>query len=179
MNLEFKTDRVMIRPLRLSDGESIYRNVNDEAVSKWTLYIPYPYPHDGAVKFIKRAKYNLQRQKACTFGIVPVESNRAAGVVDLMDINRADQKAELGYWLGRNYWGRGIMTEAVGLILDFGFNHLNLHRISAEIFEPNLASQKVLEKSGFVREGLAREARFKHDHWYNMVCYGILDRDFS
>ena len=179
MNLEFKTGRILIRPLRLSDAESIHRNVDDEAVSKWTLYIPHPYPPDGAEKFIRRTKYNRLRKKAFTFGIVPIESNHAVGVVDLTDVNRSDQKAELGYWLGRDYWGRGIMTEAVGLILNFGFNQLNLHRISADVFEPNLASQKVLEKSGFVREGLAREARFKEDHWYNMVCYGLLSRDFS
>jgi RimJ/RimL family protein N-acetyltransferase len=82
--------------------------------------------------------------------------------------------AELGYWLGRQHWGRGVATAAVEAICRYGFETVGLRRIYACVFEPNSASTRVLEKAGFRLEGRHRKAVWKDDELLDELRYGLL-----
>ena len=95
-------------------------------------------------------------------------------MISLMNIDEKNKNAEIGYWLGKKYWGKGIMREAVKLILQFGFKKLKLERIYAKVLHPNVASAKLLEKSGLRYEGRLRRATLRRGRWYDDLCFGIL-----
>ncbi|MBT6774081.1 GNAT family N-acetyltransferase [Candidatus Woesearchaeota archaeon] len=177
--MEFIGKTIKIRTPKLSDADNIYNNIKDKEIAKWTLRIPHPYPKDGAKKFIRRCHLKSKNKKGYFFVITNLENNNAIGGISLNEIDLKHKNAVLGYWLGKKHWGQGIMSEAVDLILKFGFKELKLHRISSDAFEPNIASQKVLKKNGFKVEGLLRETHFKHNKWQNQVAMSILKSDYK
>ena len=168
-----------LRPLRPADVECVYLNVRHEAVSRWTLMVPYPYSRSDAAAFIRRARYRLRQGQSYALGLTGMNDDRIIGVVDLMSISQPDRSAALGYWLGMDYWGNGLMTDAVVRTVSFGFETLNLHRITAEVFLENPASCRVLEKAGFSFEGTGRQSKFKHGQWRDMLCFGLLKSEFQ
>jgi len=178
MILEFNGKRVSTRPLKSSDALDIYENVKDKEIVTWTVSIPHPYPKDGALKFIRKARYNIKKKRSYAFGIVLKEAGMVIGVVEMMAFDWKNKNAEIGYWLGRKYWGEGLMTEAIMLILKFGFGNLGLHRIYAKLFEDNTGSVRILEKSGFKLEGRMREERYRYGKWHDVLRYGILESEF-
>lgn len=167
-------DRIILRKLKPSDCKDIYQNVKDREIAMWTLNIPHPYPKNGAPKFIRNENYKIKERTGYTLGIVFKKENKVVGLISLLNINHKNKNAELGYWIGKKYWGLGLMNEAVKLILNFTFKKIKLHRIYANLFEENIASMKVLRKAGFKLEGRERESRFRHGKWHNVLNYGIL-----
>ena len=144
----------IIRPWRLDDADSLARHANNRKV--WIALrdlFPHPYTIEDAHAFLK----SVSSEPVTLFC---VEANEAAvgeiGIRIGADVHR--QTAELGYWLGEEFWGRGIVTEAVAALSDFSFRNFPLHRICAEVFANNPASVRVLEKAGF-----AFEARLKNN----------------
>ena len=83
------------------------------------------------------------------------------------------KNAEIGYWLGEEFWGRGIVTEAVKQILEFGFSNLDITRIYARTFSSNIASQRVLEKAGMKPEARFEKSIFKEGQYLDELIYAI------
>ena len=177
--LKLEGKRIILRKLKLSDALDIYKNLQDKEMVKWTLNIPWPYKKQNAVKFIKRTHYAIRKKSGYAFGIVLKETNKVIGLVDISHIDWKNKNAELGYWLGKKYWGRGYTTEAVKLILRFAFEKLKLHRVYAHLFEENIASRRVLEKTGFRLEGTTRESRYRYNKWHNELRFGILKQEYE
>ncbi len=172
-------ERIILRRLRFSDVNDIYRNLREREVVRWTLNLPWPYKKDDAVRFIRSAHYEIKRRKGFAFGIVLKEEKCLIGIVSLMNPDWKNKNAECGYWLGKNYWNRGLATEAVGLVLGFAFEELGLHRVYAKLFEKNTASLRVLKKNGFRMEGALREAWFRYKEWHNVLRLGILKQEYE
>ncbi|MBI3334974.1 MAG: GNAT family N-acetyltransferase [Candidatus Portnoybacteria bacterium] len=175
---KFVFRKLKIRKLKFSDAGDIYEHIREREISKWTIHIPYPYELKDAIKFIRKSLYKMRKKKGYNFAIALKETNRMIGGVGLNRIDGKNEHAELGYWIGKKYWGKGLMTEAVRLILEFGFGELKLHRIHANVFEENIASKRVLEKCGFTLEGMEREIEFRYDRWHNVLLYGILAPEY-
>ncbi len=155
---------VKLRVLEKKDNQQITKLMNSKRIwDNLKDYIPYPYQIEDANTFI-----DLTRNQSPTnsFAII-LDDNELCGVISLVPQNDVYRMtAELGYWIGEEYWGRGIATKAIGLITEYGFNQLNLERIYAGIFEFNKASMKVLEKNGYKCEGVLRSAIVKN----NVIC---------
>jgi [ribosomal protein S5]-alanine N-acetyltransferase len=139
-----------IRPWRPDDAESLAKHANNRKV--WLALrdlFPHPYTIDDAHEFLQK---KIAEQSATIFCI---EIDGAAvggiGIHPGQDVHR--HTATVGYWLGEEFWGRGIMTETVIAVTDFYFANFPLRRISAEVFANNPASARVLEKAGFTLEG--------------------------
>jgi len=179
MKIEIDGKRIILRKLRLSDTENIYRNLQDNEMVKWTLSIPWPYKKQDAIKFIRKTHYKIKKKTGYALGIVLNGTNRVIGVVDIFHIDWENKNAELGYWLGKKYWGKGYTTEAVKLMLKFAFEKLKLHRVYANLFEENIASRRVLEKTGFKLEGIMRECRYRYNGWHNELKFGILKQEYK
>lgn len=83
-------------------------------------------------------------------------------------------RADVGYWLGRPYWGSGLMTEALSALLDYCFTSLNGHKIEADVFTHNVPGRRLVEKVGMKQEGIIRHAHRKGGEWVDQVVYGML-----
>ncbi|MDH7447423.1 GNAT family N-acetyltransferase [Aquimarina sp. 2201CG14-23] len=152
---------------RLANNENIWNNLRD--------YIPYPYDENDAASFIDITKAQHPKQ---SFGIE--FKNNLCGVISLIiqqDVYR--KSAEIGYWIGEPYWGKGIATKAVELITAYGFDKLNLIRIYAGVFEHNIASMKTLEKNGYKKEGISQKALIKNDRILDEHRYYILNKNLT
>jgi len=157
-----------IRPWRLDDAESLARHANNRKV--WVALrdlFPHPYTIQDAHEFLQRAISEQPTTKFC----IEVEGVAAGGIGIRpgQDVHR--QTAGLGYWLGEEFWGRGIMSEAVAAFMDFCFDNFSLRRIYAEAYANNPASARVLEKAGFVFEGRLKNNVIKDGKLLDSLLY--------
>jgi RimJ/RimL family protein N-acetyltransferase len=135
---------------KLCNNRKIWDNLRD--------FIPSPYSEQNAVDFIKICR--LENPQV-TFAIhYNEELAGCIGLVLQSDIYRLS--AEIGYWIGEPFWGLGIATTAVELLTEYGFEQLKLIRIYSGVFEYNLASQRVLEKAGYKKEGVFEKSIIKN-----------------
>jgi RimJ/RimL family protein N-acetyltransferase len=163
----------------LSDAVHIYPQINDADIVRWTTRIPHPYPPGAAEKFIRRTQRQWLQGTSFVFGIISRESDKLIGVISLGNVSLEHGCAEAGFWIGREHWGKGIMSEVLPTVLEFGFEELGLYRIYASTFEANGASRKVLEKWGFQLEGVMREAVIREGRRQNFLNYGLLRPEFE
>lgn len=158
MNLSL--DAFSLRPFRASDAPSFSKHANNRNVSKNLRdAFPFPYRLEDAQGFIE--KFSAEQPRGLVRCIeVEGEAVGGIGVHPLDDVYR--RSAELGYWLGEPFWGRGIATAAVRAISEAAFaKDRELVRIQASVFGWNPSSARVLEKAGFAREGVLRQSVFK------------------
>lgn len=172
-----RTRRLLLRPFTVSDAGDVQRLAGDAAVADTTLRIPHPYPDGLAQQWIWQLWGRAQAGQCVTFAIVVTEGGTLAGSISL-EIDRACDRAELGYWIGKPFWNRGYCTEAARAVLAYGFGELALNRIFAHHFRRNPASGRVMEKIGMIREGVAREHAKKGDEYEDLVVYAMLKRDW-
>lgn len=156
--MEIRCTKSVLRPWRIEDVRSLCLHANNSMVSR-NLRDVFPFPYTD-----KDAEFFITNIAAATNNLIlAIEVDGAAvgsiGILPQTDVYR--KNAELGYWLGQSYWGRGIMTEAVDAIVRYAFQHFDIHRIYASVFERNLASIRVLEKCGFSRETIHYQAILK------------------
>jgi [ribosomal protein S5]-alanine N-acetyltransferase len=148
--MQFVLERCTVRPWRLDDAQSLARHANNRKV--WLVVrdlFPHPYTIQNAHEFLQRTISEQSAMKFC----IEIEGVAVGGigVHPGEDVHR--HTATVGYWLGEEFWGRGIMTDVVIAVTDFCFDNFPLRRISAEVFSNNPASSRVLEKAGFTFEG--------------------------
>jgi len=178
MELKIKGQIINLRKLTKSDAFSIFQNAKDKKISRYTT-LPYHYKLKHAQDFIKKTHQNQKRKTAYELGIELKETGKIIGMMSLMKINYDNRNAEVGYWLGKKYWGQGIAKEALKLILDLGFKKLKLSRIYARVMHPNIASAKLLESVGFKFEGRLRKATLKNKRWLDDLRYGLLKEEYK
>lgn len=175
--MKIKLSHCTIRSLKKSDAQSIAKYADN--IHVWNNVrdmFPYPYTLADAEKFIE---FSLSQNPICNFAIeVNGEAVGVIGIVLNSDIHRIS--AEIGYWLGESFWGKGIMTEAVRAFVEYAFQTYKIHRIFAGVFSFNEASAKVLEKAGFVHECTHKEAIIKNGKIADELIYAKLSsRRFS
>ena len=174
----FETERLIIRHFIPQDANDVYECCNDYEMVKTTLGLPWPYTKEMAECWIGKQPQREESGSSYEFAICLKENpNKVVGCVSLMDINPNAKRAEMGYWVGKKYWKKGIATEAAKGMLDFGFNKLGLHSIIARYFDINPASGRVMEKCGMTYVGTIREHEFRFDKYYNVGYYEMLETD--
>lgn len=178
-DIKLETERLILRPLRVENEEAIYQYVKDYEIAKWTINIPHPYPRDGAISFIKQARGLMEEGLCYELAIILKSNQEIVGVVSFVKVNKTHRNAELGYWVGKPNWNRGIATEAAKRILEFGFNKLGLERIFSKCFFDNLPSRRVMEKIEMEYEGKFRHEVFKENRFIDMTYYSILKEDWK
>jgi [ribosomal protein S5]-alanine N-acetyltransferase len=144
-----------LRPYRQEDVARLASIANDAEVTRWmSRRFPFPYTLADAQGWVRVASVE---SPVNDFAIV-VDGALAGGVGIRPREHEALGVAEFGYWIGRAYWGRGIATEAAQLLVAHAFDERGLRRLEAHVFAPNAASARVLQKCGFVSEGVMRQA---------------------
>jgi len=158
---------------RHSDREALIANLADGLVQPTTLLIPFPYTEAHADEWLAIAVPADTGLNECRTWAIRDESGQQIGGIGFHNtVKGQDHAAEMGYWLASQYWGRGIMTQTVQAIADFGFQQLGLARITAAIFIGNEASARVLEKCGFALEApLLRKLYRKDGEFIDATLY--------
>jgi len=151
MRDEIRTERLVLRPLVLEDAPAFSRLANDYDISRMTGSIPHPFPRLSAEFKIMYMLSQKHRGLAIPYAITR-DGGPLIGVVDLFRRSRV-AAFEIGYWIGKPYWGKGYMTEACQALIDEARKTLGVKALTAGAFTDNPASIRVLEKLGFVQTG--------------------------
>ncbi|HEX8355704.1 MAG TPA: GNAT family N-acetyltransferase [Pyrinomonadaceae bacterium] len=171
-------DGVYLSSVRPTDKPALLEHFGTRDISETTLNIPYPYTESDADSWLhKRIAHSEGSGKEVTFavrdaggmliGVVGADSHRVG----------ASHRAEIGYWLARQYWGRGLMTDAVRAYIGYAFGELRLLRLTAQVVEFNPGSARVLEKNGFKLEGRLRSHVRKGGKLFDVRFYGLLKEE--
>lgn len=164
--------RCSVRPWRLADADSLVRHASNLNVARQLRdRFPHPYSRANALTFLKFA---TQDDDPSNLAIeVHGEAVGGIGYVPGSDIERFS--AEIGYWLGEVHWGRGIVTEALTLVTEDVFRRRNLLRLFALPFADNVGSTRVLEKAGYLREGILRSSAVKFGKPRDQAIYARIN----
>jgi len=154
-----KSIHITLRSLQKTDKQQFAKLLNNKHIlNNLRDHIPYPYTENDALYFFDYVANNdAEKVFAVTY------KNELCGVVSLVlqkDVHR--HTAEIGYWLGKPFWGKGIATQVVSMMTNYGFDELHLKRVYAIVFENNKASMRVLEKNGYQKEGVLVKAILKN-----------------
>lgn len=164
-----------IRPWSISDLENLVKYANNWNIAKnMTDKFAFPYTENHGKAFIEFANKDIPIH---IFAIeIAGEAVGGIGIHPKEDIHR--KNAELGYWLGEPFWNKGIMSNAIKQIVNFGFQNYDFERIFAMVFSSNTASQKVLEKNNFVLEAILKETIIKNEEYLDEWIYAIRRKDW-
>jgi RimJ/RimL family protein N-acetyltransferase len=169
-----QTERLLLRPFRRADMPELIRLAGDRKIAATTLRIAHPYTENDAEGFFQLLKDADKKW----FAIELIENAALIGSVGLR-VEAAEGRAELGYWIGVPYWGKGYATEAATAALRHGFEDLKLNRIFATHFGHNSASGNILRKIGMKHEGCQRQHYLKWGEYVDSELYGILADEFA
>ena len=169
------TSRLTLRPFTLDDAPAVQRLASAYEVALNTLLIPHPYPDGAAEEWIATHRKDFDENRIHHFALDA--NGELIGAMALVMKNAVI--AEIGYWIGVPYWGRGYATEAATEVIRYGFEECGLQRIFAGCFARNVASGRVLQKVGMQAEGTLRRHQLKWGELLDIAFYGILREDWE
>jgi len=161
---------IKLRPWNIEDAESLVENANNFEIARFMSdAFPSPYTLEDAKNFIAFAT----KDEPTHIFAIDIDGQAVGGIGIHPQADIMKKNAELGYWLGEKYWGKGIISKAIREIIPWAFNTYDITRIYARPFGSNMASQKVLEKAGFVLEARIKENIFKNGEYLDELIYAI------
>ena len=172
-----ETPRLVLRQIVDADAEALFRISSDPEVMRYYGRAPEQ-SIDETMQRIEKITASIREFTSIRWALTLRESGELIGGAGFWRWNKQHFLAEIGYELLPAHWGRGLMTEALRPIFRFGFEAMELHRVEANIHPANRASARVLERLGFVQEGLLREAFCQDGLFTDNAVYGLLQRDF-
>ncbi|MBX9969730.1 GNAT family N-acetyltransferase [Priestia aryabhattai] len=173
-----KTKRLILREIATEDADNILKYLSDKEVMKHYGLEPFTTVED-ALNEIVWYKSILNKRSGIRWGITLKEQGDIIGSCGFLNRVHDHYRTEIGYELAKDYWGNGIASEALGAVIKYGFTHFNLRRIEALIEPANAASQKLIKKHGFIKEGLLRSYEFTCGKFDDLYMYSLLKQDFD
>jgi RimJ/RimL family protein N-acetyltransferase len=173
-----ETGRLLLRRLETGDAAQVQALANDYDVARMVTPMPFPYRLQDAQNWIVMTHAEMDTKSSYAFGIVLKSTQQVIGSVEVGNEFR-NRRGELGYWIGKPYWGQGYATEAARRVVQFGFEVLGLNRIFATHYPHNPASGRVMEKIGMTYEGMMRGHVLKWGEAVDLYFYSILRDDYE
>ena len=171
-----ETSRLQLRAFRQADEQDLLALISDKEVAATTLRIPHPCTLADVQAWLSTHQEEYQSGKTIRWAITRGREDCLIGGISLF-LNQAFQSAELGYWIGKPYWGNGYAFEAASRVVEFGFDQAGLNRIEAHYMDENQASARILQKLGLQYEGLHRQLIKKGEAFRDVYTYAILRSD--
>lgn len=171
-----ETERLILRPMRMSDAQDLFSYASDPEVSRHVLWDTHESLSQSR-RFLRAAIRQYRRGQPASFAITLRGSGRMIGTIGFMWVNTDYLSAEVGYSLSREYWNKGIMTEALRRVVAFGFDELRLNRIEAQHETDNPASGRVMAHVGMRPEGTLRQRIRNKGRFVDVALYAILRSD--
>lgn len=168
-------DQVRLSEFRPSDKDTLVTHLNDRDIYERTLRIPFPYSDKDADEWLALvAKVTRQQGRPVHWAIRSADDALIGGCgFDGFQVGKS-HRAEVGYWLAKQYWGQGIMTAVVQRLCRHAFDEFGLVKVTAHVFTHNPASARVLEKCGFQQEGLLRKHFLKDGRFIDARLFALL-----
>jgi ribosomal-protein-alanine N-acetyltransferase len=176
---QLETERLILRELKSSDAEAMLRYLSDPEVTRYLDTQPHR-TLEQTRQLVHFLAGLFEKREGFRWGITRKVGD-SAGVIGTCGYHAWDKthfRAEIGYELAREYWGQGIMAEAIKALLTFGFGELGLNRVEAMVLVGNTASARFLEKLGFQREATLREYEFVHGQFRDVWLFSLLSIDY-
>lgn len=173
-----ESERLCLREFQLSDAEALFQLRSDDRVMQFMD----TYSHksiDDAVSMIKNNIESFNDKTGINWVIEDKSTGKMAGYFGFWRLMKEHVRAEIGYALLPEFWGKGIMTEAAREVLSFGFSTLQLHSVEANVNQKNLGSIRLLEKLGFKKEAHFRENYLFDGRFYDSIIYSLLETDIK
>lgn len=168
-------DQVHLSEICPSDKDALVTHLNDRDIYERTLRIPFPYSEKDADEWLALvAKVTRQQGRPVQWAVRNADEALIGGCgFDGFQVGKS-HRAEVGYWLAKPFWGRGIMTAVVQRLCRHAFDEFGLVKVTAHVFTYNPASARVLEKCGFQQEGLLRKHFLKDDRFIDARLFALL-----
>jgi ribosomal-protein-alanine N-acetyltransferase len=165
------TNEISLTPYLKKDKPDLVRYINHPNISNNTLTIPYPYSLEDADNFFKIIQEKEKQTGKVWNWVIRNKENNLIGSIGLLGekITGNPHRDIFGYWIGEEFWGKGIMTKVVKIFADYCLNERGLVRLEASVFSYNQASVRVLEKAGFEREGYLKKAYLKNGKYLDGI----------
>lgn len=170
--------KINLRSLEEDDVNGPYANwLNDPEVCRYNSHARFPVSRTDLLRYVKSSKVN---SSLLVFAICTKRTGRHIGNISLQNINYIDRSAEIAIIIGeKQYWHKGVGGEAWDLVLKYGFEILNLHRVYCGLVASNAPMLKLARKFGMKLEGRRRQAFFKNGHYDDILEFGILEQEYA
>lgn len=170
-----ESERLLLREVNPEDVNEVFLMRSDKEIMKYIPRVPAKTLED-ALEHIQTLKETKEKEEGISWGIYLKGEDKIMGIIGLYRINKPNFRAEVGYILNPKFHGKGYVSEAIQLVIDFGFNTCHFHTLTAIIDPRNSASEKVLQRANF-----QKEAHFKEDFYFNgefldSVHYSIINK---
>ncbi|MFI5128624.1 MAG: GNAT family N-acetyltransferase [Chitinophagales bacterium] len=172
---DLTSERLRFRPLIPEDVNEIFGLRSDERVNRFIGRTQCK-SFEEAGAFINKINRNIHNNESIYWAIAFKNDNKLIGTICLWNIQPENYRAEIGYELNPEYWGKGIMTEAIPTIIEYGFETMKLHSIQADLDPANSPSVVLLERNGFVKEGHFKESTYFNGKFSDRVVYSRIFR---
>jgi ribosomal-protein-alanine N-acetyltransferase len=167
------TDRLILRKVTPGDAEAVFAYASDPEVTRYVIWEMHRSIEDSR-NFLDLVTSKYESGGEPEWAVVYKGDHRFVGTCGIVSWEPYHARAELGYALSRDYWGRGLMAEAVGAMISFGFREMNLNRIEARCIAENSASARVMEKAGMLYEGTLRQRELIKGEHRDIKMYSVL-----
>jgi ribosomal-protein-serine acetyltransferase len=172
-------DEVSLKLIDLSDAERVFELTDQSRnyLKKWLPWLDFTKNVDDTKDFIRGCLKGYAKNQSLT--TVILFNGAIVGTAGFNSINWSNKTTYIGYWLGEEYQGKGIMTKVAKALTDYAFTHLHLNKVEIRAAVENKKSRSVPERLGFVNEGQIRQAEWLYDHYVDHIVYGVLANEWK
>jgi len=172
---------VSLRMLNIDDAEEFYNlTISSKAYLKeWLGWLDFIESVEDTAQNINARLKSFAENGGIPRSFAIIYKGKIAGTIGFNDINKSNKIGTIGYWLGENFQGKGIMSKAFKSLIDYGFKNLGLNKIEVSVAVENNKSRALPERFGFVEEGKIRQAEWLYDHYVDHVIYGLLVNEWN
>jgi ribosomal-protein-serine acetyltransferase len=172
-------DTLYLSLLETRDAEALFNLIdrNRDHIGEWLKFPSMTLTVNDSRVFIERTRMRYAKDEGYWLGIW--EENQLVGSIGYLYIDQDNRKTEIGYWLGQEYEGRGIITRSIRVLIDNAFTELNLNKIEIGAASNNTRSRAIPERLGFQQEGEIRDYEFINGQYLNRVIYGLKASEWS
>lgn len=176
--VKLESNRLILRPIMVGDENDLMEIYSDSETAKYDDWEPWN-SIDEATKMINNSIKYYNSKDILRLGIIRKETGKLVGCCALCDFDNWNEKCMVFFQVNRSEWNNGFATEAVEMIVKFGFETIRLNRIEAFVTPGNIASESVLKKNGFLNEGMMRQMEFYKGEFWDGIIMGIIKDDYE
>lgn len=178
-----QTKRLKLRDFEESDTKELVDIISNINITKFLAVVPHPYDKEDAKGFIDKCQKRADKdpRPGYNFAIENKGTEELLGSISIGKKKKDNEVGIMGYWLGEEHWRKGYMSEAMKKLLEFAFEELEMRRVQAEVYTKNTASQKLLEKFDFKKEGVRRQGQKVKatGKVHDVIMYGLLKDNYQ
>lgn len=174
-------EQVILRTFEENDAEAFYQLTihSKEYLKEWLGWLDNIQTVEDTAENIQSRLNEVLENRGHPISFAIIYNGEIAGTIGFGRIDQRNRTGVIGYWLGEQFQGRGIMSKSIEFLIGYGFNELQLNRIEIHVASENEKSRAIPERYGFKKEGVIRQAEFLYDHYVDHVLYGLLVEDWK